>query len=53
MDPKLWIEFITLVVNNPILILGLLVIAGLFFWFGYLLSHLIDKGTIRALNTRD
>ena len=52
MDSKLWIEFITLVVHNPILILGLLVIAIACFGLGYLLSHRIDKGTIAALRER-
>jgi hypothetical protein len=41
---KLWVEFTTLLVNHPILIVGLVVIAIACFGLGYLLSHRIDKG---------
>jgi hypothetical protein len=52
MDKQAWLDFITLVVNNPILILGLVVIAGLCFGLGWWFRHHTAEGTIRELNTR-
>jgi hypothetical protein len=49
---KLWVEFTTLLVNHPILIVGLVVIAGMFFGFGWLFRYHTSEGTIRELNTR-
>src|SRR2546429_5865214 len=52
MDASGWKKFVGLLLSNPELILGLLVIVGAVFWFAWWLRGHTGKESIAALNTR-